>query len=415
MQLELISACEAEDLDKAKQLVESGADLEQKNENGQTPLFIAVKKNNLELASYLMEKGADLNARENTMLTPWLCAGANGFHKILKEALKYNPDIKSSNRFGGTVLLPSSEKGYLKTVEVGLDAGVPVNHVNDLMWSALQEAVILGNGGYLYRDILRRLIDAGADVNLKDNDGKNVLDYAKERKQERVLAILEKREAQWSEDIKTIREMILSEDYINAKELLVKGIEDEYRDLELYYLLGEMYTRQENYEEALKVYLFAAKLPGGSPEFLFHTANTLRSLKRSDEALKEYEKAVEMDPEDFFYRYHMSNYLRELGKHEEAIKAMDILLENDPNRYDYLFHKANSLRSLGRHEESAQAMDRAIKADPKNSLYIFHKAQSQHLLGENNEALELLEKALSMKKSSVYEAEKKKVQESLKA
>ncbi len=42
MQLELFKACENEDLDQVKQLVENGADLEVKNENGQTPLFIAV-------------------------------------------------------------------------------------------------------------------------------------------------------------------------------------------------------------------------------------------------------------------------------------------------------------------------------------------------------------------------------------
>ena len=62
MQSELLKACEVEDLEQVKQLVESGADLEVKNENGQTPLFIAVKQNNLELATFLMEKGADLNA-----------------------------------------------------------------------------------------------------------------------------------------------------------------------------------------------------------------------------------------------------------------------------------------------------------------------------------------------------------------
>lgn len=76
--------------------------------------MIAVINNNLSLAKLLLERGADLNIRDNTMLSPWLCAGANGFHKILRTALKYNPEISSTNRFGGTVLLPSSEKGYLK-------------------------------------------------------------------------------------------------------------------------------------------------------------------------------------------------------------------------------------------------------------------------------------------------------------
>ncbi len=410
MELKLLKACENDDFNQVKNLVENGADLEIKNEEGQTPLFISVKKNNLLMATYLMAKGADLNARDHTMLTPWLFAGANGHHKILMEALKYYPDVKSTNRFGGTVLHPSSEKGFLKTVEVGLAAGVPVNHVNDLMWSALQEVVILGNGGYLYQDILKRLMDGGADIKLKDSSGKTAEDYAKERNLENILAILNKKSLVVSEEIRTIRDLISREDYSHAKILLEKFLEENPQNLESYYLLGETLTREDNHEEALKTYKRAATLPGGSPEFLFHTAATLRILHRSEEAMKEYEKAVAMDPNDFFYQYHKSNYLRELGRHEEAILAMDSLLERSPNRYDYLFHKANSLRTLGRHNEASLAMDRAMEVDPKNSLYAFHNAQSKLLLNEDEEALKLINKALSMKNSPIYEREKEKVE-----
>lgn len=72
--------------------------------------------------------------------------------------------------------MPSSEKGYLKVVQAALRAGVPVDHVNRLGWTALLEAVILGDGGFLYQEIVLELMRAQADVTITDFSGKNALD-----------------------------------------------------------------------------------------------------------------------------------------------------------------------------------------------------------------------------------------------
>lgn len=414
MKEELLKQAELENMNEVKRIVEEGALIDQQDHQGRTPLMIAVQKNNLEMASYLMEKGADLNVRDNTMLSPWLCAGANGFHRILEKALEFSPDKKSTNRFGGTVLLPSSEKGYLKTVEVGIKAGVPVNHVNDLGWSALQEAVILGNESFLYCDIIRRLMENGADPEARDHDGNSSIDIAKKRDAQKVLSILKKREEGKEDEILSIRNLIEREHYLESLQEIEKLLSNDENHLEAYYLKGYVHTLLLDYENALASYQKATEKEGALPEFYFYTANILRLMKKSEEALSEYEKAIAMDEKNFFYRYHMSNYLRELGKHEKAIKAMDALLDEDPSRYDYYFHKANSLRSLGNHDEAILAMDQAILSDPVNSLYIFHKAQSLHLMNRLEQAKELLLEALSMKKSAVYEAELDKVEKALK-
>lgn len=400
MNNELIMQCDREDMEAVRKLLEGGAEVNCQDGSGRTPLMAAVQKNNLDLAKLLMEAGGDLNIRDNTLLTPWLCAGANGFHKILREALKYSPDIRSSNRFGGTVLLPSSEKGYLKTVEVAIAAGVPVNHVNDLGWSALQEAVILGNGGYLYSDIIRMLMDAGANPDLRDNEGKTALDWAGERNQERVTAILEGREVLNMESVPSrVRALIKGEEYDKALAILEEALDSQPKDLELYYLTGYVLVLLERHGEAVEVYRKALER-GGAPEFYFHTANTLRTMKRVEEALAEYDLAIAMDQADFFYRYHKSNYLRELGRHEDALKEMAVLIGQNPSRYDYYFHQANSLRSLGRHKEAAESMDHAMAADPGNPLYVLHKGKSMALLGEYDEALALFSRAIEMKETA---------------
>jgi ankyrin repeat protein len=105
--------------------------------------------------------------------------------------LAHGADLKSTNRYGGTALIPAAERGHVETVKTLIDAGVAVDHVNRLGWTALLEAIILGNGGDSHTEIVRLLIEAGADVNLGDSDGVTPLAHAKRqgfRRIERLLA-----------------------------------------------------------------------------------------------------------------------------------------------------------------------------------------------------------------------------------
>lgn len=402
MSTAILDAVLQEDLSKVRELLANQVNVNVQDESGRTPLMIAVQKNHYEMAKLLLDNGADLNMRDNTLLTPWLCSGANGFHDILKLALSYGPKIKDVNRFGGTVLLPSSEKGYLRTVEIALEAGVPVNHVNDLGWSALQEAVVLGNDGYLYREIIKKLLAKGADVHLKDNEGKTALDWAKALNNPKVMRLLETTREEQNDEIRALLSAEKFDEVIQNY--------GNTTNLEELFFVGHAYTLKKEFERALEVFRKGACLDGTSTctngtkaEFLFYSANVLRNMKRADEALAEYDKAIEAAKEKYaFYLYHKSNYLRELGKHEEAVAAMDRLLSEDPKRYDYLFHKANSLRSLGRHEEAIAAMDEAISIDKQNPLYVFHKAQSLALLKRYDQAVPLFEQVVAKDSRQVY-------------
>lgn len=354
----LMQYTEEGNVEGVRELLEQGADVRYQDDRGRTPLMSATQQNNLPLAQLLIEAGSDVNQRDNMLLTPWICAAANGFHEILKSGA-HQADVKLANRFGGTALLPSSEKGFLKAVDVAIQAGVPVNHINDLGWTALQEAVVLGDGGSLYRLILRLLMNHGADATTLDHDGKTAIDWAREYKQEDVLAILEGRydkESPEEKQITQIVERLSDEDYEQAYQLASTGVE-EYGDLSFYFLKGYTLTLLNKYAEALAVYEEGLEQEGGNPEFYFYIANAYREQKQVEQAIEAYRKAVAQDPDYFFFRYHLSNYLRELGRHEEAIQEMNTLLEQNPNRYDYLFHKANSLRVLGKGEEADQLLE----------------------------------------------------------
>lgn len=95
--------------------------------------------------------------------------------------LQHGADLKSTNRYGGTALIPAAERGHVDTVKTLIAAGVNVDHVNHLGWTALLEAIMLGNGDTRYQQIVDLLIKAGANVNLADRDGVTPLAHAQAR------------------------------------------------------------------------------------------------------------------------------------------------------------------------------------------------------------------------------------------
>ena len=105
--------------------------------------------------------------------------------------ISYGADLKSTNRYGGTALIPACERGHLETAQALIAAGVNVNNVNRLGWSCLMEAVVLSDGGPRHQAIIQALIDAKADLNLPDKDGVTALVHARQRGQQAVVQLLQ--------------------------------------------------------------------------------------------------------------------------------------------------------------------------------------------------------------------------------
>jgi len=110
---------------------------------------------------------------------------------VVKATLAAGADLKSTNRYGGTGLIPACHRGHLETVKLLLSTAIDVNHVNRLGWTALLEAVILGDGGRAHERIVRMLVAAGADVDLADRDGVTALEHARRRGYTEIARVLE--------------------------------------------------------------------------------------------------------------------------------------------------------------------------------------------------------------------------------
>jgi uncharacterized protein len=141
-------------------------------------LVAAAKANNVALVSQLIARGGNVNAKDAIQDSAFLYAGAEGFNEVLRLTLAAGADVASTNRYGGTALIPASEHGHVETVQILIGAGVPVNHVNNLGWTAMQEAILLNNGGPRQQEVVRLLLAAGADPNIRDPQGRTALQNA---------------------------------------------------------------------------------------------------------------------------------------------------------------------------------------------------------------------------------------------
>jgi ankyrin repeat protein len=160
---------------------------------GRNAVLAATQGGHVEVARLLIERGADVNAQDEIDDSAFLLAGARGHTGIVRAALP-RADPTRLNRYGGTALIPACHYGHVDTVRVLLEWRGPnridVNHVNRLGWTALLEAVILGDGGAAHTEIVRLLLAHGADPNRADREGVTPLAHAERRGQRAVAALL---------------------------------------------------------------------------------------------------------------------------------------------------------------------------------------------------------------------------------
>jgi ankyrin repeat protein len=190
----LIQAASKGDLAVVQRLIGEGASLEARDNRGRTALLAATHANHVAVARALIAAGADVNAKDDVEDSPFLYAGAEGRVEILNMTLA-RADLKSTNRYGGTALIPAAHHGHPEAVRALLATAIDKDHVNRLGWTALLEAVILGDGGPVHTEIVRLLVEAGANVNLADRDGVTPLRHARQRGFAAMVRILEARGA----------------------------------------------------------------------------------------------------------------------------------------------------------------------------------------------------------------------------
>ena len=169
-----------------------GASIDIRDPQGRTPFHVAAYQKQRALMEALVAKGADPNALEHQRYDAVTIAAVADDVETLKTALALgNRAINTTSPYDGTALIAAAHLGHDEVVRLLIEAGAPLNHVNNLGWTALIEAVILGDGGPRHQKTVEHLVKAGADKSIADRSGLTPLAHARQRGYAEIVKLLE--------------------------------------------------------------------------------------------------------------------------------------------------------------------------------------------------------------------------------
>jgi hypothetical protein len=156
----LHGAAHCGDLPRLTAALGSGAAVNGRDRHGRTPVHVATFARQREAIRALVKAGADLGLLENDRYDAVTIAAVADDEETLKLLLALGASAKlTTSRYDGTALIASAHLGHDGVVRQLIAAGAPLDHVNNLHWTAAIEAVVLGDGG-APQATLRALVDA---------------------------------------------------------------------------------------------------------------------------------------------------------------------------------------------------------------------------------------------------------------
>lgn len=174
-----------------ERLVKAGTALDARDGHRRTPLHVAAHRRRHEAARRLLRLGADANALEAQRYDIVTIAAVADDVEMLRIALAGGGKATNvTSPYDGTALIAAAHLGHDAVVRMLIAAEAPLDHVNNLGWTALIEAIVLGDGGPRHTATLAALVQAGADVNLADRSGATPLTLARGRGYKEMVAIL---------------------------------------------------------------------------------------------------------------------------------------------------------------------------------------------------------------------------------
>ncbi len=178
----LLAAAASGDVKAIQFLIQSGAQLDIRDEQERTPLLVAAHFGHLEAARALLAGKANPNAFDWQRYDLITIAAVRNDLPMLRLSLRAGASAKNiTSPYQGTALIAAAHLGYVQVVKLLLEANAPRDHINNLGWTALLEAIILGDGGSRHTEVVRLLLAAGANWRIADRNGVTPLEHAKRR------------------------------------------------------------------------------------------------------------------------------------------------------------------------------------------------------------------------------------------
>ena len=178
--------------DDIAKLIADGADPNARDGSARTPAHVAAFASHDDVIAALAAGGADMNALENRVYDVLTIAAVADDPDLVSLAMTLGNDpTLITSVYDGTALIAAAHLGHYEVVAHLVAGGAPLDHVNNLGWTALMEAVVLGDGGADHVKTVQILVEAGADQTITDRDGVTPLGHAKARGYSDIVSLLE--------------------------------------------------------------------------------------------------------------------------------------------------------------------------------------------------------------------------------
>jgi ankyrin repeat protein len=189
----LHAAAASGDAAEVARIAATGASLDARDDNERTPLMVAAFRRQHAAARALIAAGADLNLLDKQAYDVITIAAVNDDVEMVKLALAAGGNAGAiTSPCKGTALIAAAHLGHAEVVEALIAATAPLDHVNNLGWTALIEAIVLGDGGARHQATVEALVKGGANLDLPDGQGARPLSLARSRGYARIIEILER-------------------------------------------------------------------------------------------------------------------------------------------------------------------------------------------------------------------------------
>jgi len=180
-------------LDKLLAARPSAEALNARDGNGRTPVHVAAFAKQRDAIRRLAAAGAKLELLDRDRYDAVTIASVADDEPTLATLLQLGASAKlTTSRYDGTALIAAAHLGHDGVVRQLIKAGAPLDHVNNLHWTAVIESIVLGDGGPRHQATLKALLDAGASTQLADRSGRKPLELARQHGYAAMVAMLEK-------------------------------------------------------------------------------------------------------------------------------------------------------------------------------------------------------------------------------
>jgi ankyrin repeat protein len=170
----LIEATQNSDLKQVRKLISKGADVNARDDDGQSSLHHACYLGNFEIVKSLVTNGANVNIEVPKFgLTPLHGATMNGDIKTVKFLIEHNAKLNAKDIKGGTPIFAACWIGKLSVVKYLVEKGAEIDITTNDGATVLHYASQSGN-----LDLVKFLTSKGLDVNSQADNGATPLHIA---------------------------------------------------------------------------------------------------------------------------------------------------------------------------------------------------------------------------------------------